>query len=170
MVELKQVEHSGLRRHADLSLSSTRKVDLLQFGSRPTKLKILNRLIPICRGTPVKLIKYRKIYNTRRQLHGSDFEFACMGRTASILRLRFKAPLLPARFIQIFHIRPEDILPTLSFYQQVISNTLIYVASRLNRQIHGKSLNVNTIGTNRSNWGAKFNLHQHRILHVLHRR
>ena len=38
----------------------------------------------------------------------------------------------------------------------------------MNQWIRGKSLNVHTIGTNRSNWGAKFNLHQHRIL--LHRR
>lgn len=67
-------------------------------------------------------------------------------------------------FIQTFHIRHEDMLPTLSFYQQAIFNGPIHISHWYNQLKYEKSLQIDIFGTSRSNPEAKFNLHKLKIL------
>ena len=66
-MELKQIEYSCSRPHADLSSSSLSMVDLLQHCFEgPKKLNATNKFTPIPRSNPMKLIKSQKTNTTGR--------------------------------------------------------------------------------------------------------
>ena len=90
-----------------------------------------------------------------------------MRRTVSISHLEVDGPPVPARFTKIFHVCQEDMITATILHHQSISNVLIYVGIWCNQWIHEKRLQIHTNGTDKTNWGTKFNLYQHKNL--LHR-
>ena len=127
-------------------------------------MKIINRLIPICGRTPMKLLKYRKIYNARRHLYGSDHEFACTGRIASIPSLQFYAPPIPASLTKMYHVCQKDMMHAPVLHHQAISNAHIHAGSWQNQCIHEECICIEFIGTGRSNLWSDFDLHETQIV------
>jgi hypothetical protein len=129
---------------------------LLQFWLRsPSIMALINERTPIPYSSPTILIKSQKIYNKGRLLHGHDHKFVRVRRTGAIPHVKVGRRVVPTQFVQMLHVSQEHAIPIQSLHHQAISNAPIYAGRRWSREISGKYAYSITIGTNRSNCGAR---------------
>jgi len=120
-----------------------------------SRMALINAITPIPYSSPMILIKSPKVYYTGRLLHGHDHKFVRMRRTGAIPHVKVWRRVVPAHFVQTLHISQERVLLIQSLHQQAISNAHIHTGRREDQRVPRKFLCSVTIGTNRSNWGAK---------------